>query len=175
MKSQRTGTVQGTSPIERRSLGHSNTQGRNRGPERDRSSARSQSHESSTAAVGRVIQEPAATARQPPRSCMQGSHLGSRGRAATLMHLSKASASRDREEAGLGEERVLAALHPRPRNRPLCSWQGPHVPDGDLALGGRAESSSVAKRERKDIQSLHRPGTATRGQPRSSSHPFSWG
>lgn len=119
IESQRTRrTVQDTSPTEGSSMGQSNAQGRNHTPERD--SAGSPSHESSIAAVGRVMEQPAATARQPPRSRMQGSHLGSRGRAAAHGHLGKALASRDRGEAGLGEERVLAAHHPQPRNRPLC-------------------------------------------------------
>lgn len=75
MKSQRTGTVEDTFPIEGSILGQSHTQGRNHAPERDRSSTGSQSHKPSIAAVGQVIQEPAV--RQAPRSCLQDSHLNS--------------------------------------------------------------------------------------------------
>lgn len=162
------GAAQGTSPTEGSSLWHSSIRGKNRALGKDRSSTGSKSHK------GWVTREPAATARPPPRSCTQGSYLSHRGRVAALGLLRKALACGDREEAGLGEAWVLAAPRPQPRNRSLGGQQGPHIPDRDLALGGRAESSSVAEGERKDTQSLHRPGTAT-GQPHSSSHPSSWG
>lgn len=111
--------------------------------ERDRSSAGSQSHE---------LWWDGSWGDNPQGAARGGSHRSSRGGET----MPRCPSKQDSGRSGCWQP-------PQPSTSPSVP-SCPHVPDGDLALGGRAESSRVAQGEKEDTQSLHRPGTAT-GSP----------